>query len=121
MRRMLIAAAVIAVAQLGTAHAAGPFDGQWKGGSASGGGTSGGHRCPATTATVTIKDGKIAGSYASQQYTFNIVGVVKPDGSASGKWSAYPFSGTFSGTHFKGTYSSKECGTDREIFLDKQG
>jgi hypothetical protein len=120
MRRLLIAATVIAIAQLGPAQAASPFDGQWKGGSASGGGTSGGHKCPATTATVTIKDGKITGSYSSQQYTFNIAGFVKPDGTATGKWSAYGFNGTFSGTHFKGTYSSKECGSDREIYLDKQ-
>ena len=120
MRRLLIAATVIAIAHLGPAQAASPFDGQWKGGSAAGGGTSSGHRCPPTTATVTIKDGKISGSYSSQQYTFNIAGMVKPDGSASGKWSAYGFSGTFSGTHFKGTYSSKECGADREIYLDKQ-
>jgi len=119
--RAWLMAAVIALVPLATAEAASPFDGQWKGGSAAGGGTSGGHRCPATTATVTIKDGKITGSYTSLQYTFNIAGAVKPDGSASGKWSAYPFSGTFSGTHFKGAYSSKECGADREIFLDKQG
>lgn len=120
-RGMLVAAAVLAVAQLGVAQAAGPFDGQWKGGSAGGGGTSGGIRCPPTTATVTIKDGKVAGTYSFSKYTYDIVGTVKPDGSASGKWAAYPFTGTFSGTDFKGTYSSRECGTDREIFLDKQG
>jgi len=120
MRALLIAASVLLIAQVGTAQAAGPFDGTWKGGSAQGGVTSSGRPCPATTATVTITDGKITGSYTSLQYTFNIGGFVKPDGSASGKWSAYPFSGSFSGTHFKGTYTSKECGAGREIFLDKQ-
>lgn len=121
MRGMLIAAAVLAVAQLGVAHAAGPFDGQWKGGSAAGGGTTGGTRCPATTATVTIADGKITGTYSFLKYTLHITGTVKPDGSATGHWSSNPFTGKFSGTHFEGTYSSTECGTDRGIFLDKQG
>jgi hypothetical protein len=117
---MLIAAAMIAIAQLGTAQAAGPFDGTWKGGAAAGGTTSDGHRCPAINASITIADGKIVGTYSFSKYTYNIVGSVKPDGSASGKWATNTFTGTFSGAHFKGKYSSKECGTDREIFFDKQ-
>ena len=120
MRGMLIAAAVLVVAQLGAAQAVGPFDGQWKGGSPVGGSTSSGRGCPATDASVTIVDGKITGTYSFSKYTYNIVGTVKPDGSTSGKWSVYPFTGTFSGPHFTGVYSSKECGTDRAIVLDKQ-
>ncbi len=77
--------------------------------------------CPATDATVSIVNGKITGKYTEQQFTFNITGTVAPDGTVTGKWAAYPFTGKFAGTHFAGSYSSKECKGDRPVTLDKAG
>jgi hypothetical protein len=53
--------------------------------------------------------------------TFPVSGTVEPDGTVTGKWSVYPITGKFTGTHFAGTYTSKECGTGRPIALDKAG
>ena len=118
MKAVIIAAALAAAAFAGTAYAAGPFDGQYTGGSPGTGGRLG---CPATTASVSIADSKITGHYQSVGSTFPVSGTVAPDGTVTGKWSVYPITGKFTGTHFAGTYTSKECGTGRPIALDKAG
>jgi len=107
----------VVVVLTSAAYGAGPFDGQYAGGSP-GMGRMG---CPATTATVTITDGKITGNYKVSSYTFPITGKVAPDGTVTGKWSAYPLTGKFAGGHFAGEYTSKECGGGRSITLDKTG
>jgi hypothetical protein len=96
----------------------GPFDGKYTGGSPGTGGRLG---CPATTATISIVDGKISGNYSFRTSTYPITGTVAPDGTATGKWAAYPFTGKFAGGHFAGEYTSKECGTGRPIAFDKAG
>jgi len=118
MRRIVIAAALAVAVPFALANAAGPFDGNYTGGSPGTGGRLG---CPATIATVTIADGKITGNYKSESYTFPIRGTVAPDGTVTGKWSVYPLTGKFSGGHFAGEYSSKECGSARSVALDKSG
>jgi len=115
--RIVFAAALALVLPLGLASAAGPFDGQYTGGSPAGGGRTG---CAATIATVSIMDGKISGKYTERNYSFNITGTVAPDGSVMGKWSVYPITGKFVGGHFESSYNSKECGP-RTIALDKSG
>jgi len=120
MKRTVLAIALAATVGAASALAAGPFDGTWTGGSPKGG-MSGVYPCPATTAKVTITNGKMTGSYSSQQYNFPINATVAPDGTVTGRWSAYPLTGKFSGNHFEGTYSSKECGADRKITLDRTG
>jgi len=117
MKRFVIAAAVAVALPLGLATAAGPFDGQYTGGSPGSGGRTG---CSATIATVTITDGKISGKYTERNYTFPITGTVAPDGTLTGKWSVYPISGKLAGGHFASSYNSKECG-ERPIALDKAG
>ena len=66
--------------------------------------------CPASSATVTVADGKMTGKYTVSMYSFNINATVAADGTVTGRWSVYPLTGKFSGTHFSGTYESKECG-----------
>ena len=118
MNRFVFTAALAIAVPFTLAHAAGPFDGNYTGGSPGTGGRLG---CPPTQATVTITDGKIAGKYTSGSYSFSISGTVAPDGTVTGKWSVYPLTGKFTGGHFAGEYTSKECGTGRGIALDKSG
>ena len=117
MKRVFISAALAIAVPFGAAQAAGPFDGQYKGGSPA----MGRMGCPNTDATVTIADGKLTGKFLEKNFTFNITGTVAPDGTVTGKWAAYPFTGKFSSTHFAGSYNSKECKGDRPITLDKTG
>lgn len=116
MQRIAIAAALAITVPVVVANAAGPFDGQYTGGSPSVGRT-----CPSSAATVTVANGKMTGEYKMNVYTFHINGTVAPDGTVTGKWSVYPLTGKFTGTHFAGSYDSKECGAQRPITLDKTG
>jgi hypothetical protein len=118
MHRIVIAAAFAVALPLGLANAAGPFDGQYTGGSPGSGGRLG---CPATIATATIANGKITGKYTERQFTFPITGTVAPDGTVTGKWGGIPITGKLAGGHFASSYTSKECGADRPITLDKSG
>ncbi|GEM_PF-2990903 len=117
MKPIVFAAALAVVVPLASVQAAGPFDGQYKGGSPA----MGRMGCPNTDATVTVADGKLTGKFMEKTFTFNITGTVAPDGTVTGKWAAYPFTGKFNGTHFAGSYNSKECKGDRPITLDKSG
>jgi hypothetical protein len=116
MKAVIFAAALAAAVPLALAHAAGPFDGQYAGGSPAMRGT-----CPATTATVSIVDGKISGTSKVSAYTFSITGTVAPDGTVTGKWATYPFSGKIVGGRLTGSYNSKECKAERPVTLDKTG
>ena len=117
MTRIFVAAALAISMPLGLTFAAGPFDGQYKGGSPATGG-----RGAATTGAVSVVDGKLSGKFSESKYTFSLTGTVAPDGTMTGKWAGtYPVTGKFSGGHFEGTYASKECGTSRPITLDKAG
>lgn len=117
MRALIVAAALAVVAYAGAADAAGPFDGQWTGGSPGTGGRGG---CGELTATVTIADGKITGQYTQRAFTFPITGTVEPDGTATGNWNKNKLTGKFAGTHFTGSYTSPDCGV-RAVSLDKKG
>jgi hypothetical protein len=120
MGRIVFAAAVAVAIPLGLAGAAGPFDGQYTGGSPPTGGR--GASCPQTNGTVSVVDGKLTGKFSESRYTFSMTGTVAPDGTMTGKWAGtYPVTGKFAAGHFEGTYASKECGTERPIKLDKTG
>jgi hypothetical protein len=120
MKRIAIATAVLA-ASLTAAQAGGPFDGEWTGGSPRALATSDGHACAATTATIRVADGKMTGTYSISSYTFKMGAKVANDGRVKGSWGGYPFTGKFTGTHFKGSYQSKECGIERVVNLEKKG
>ena len=117
MRVVIFAAAFALATPLGLANAAGPFDGQYTGGSPG----MGRQGCPATNATVTVADGKITGNCKVSSYTFPVTGIVATDGTVTGKWSVYPLSGKITGGHFEGSYTSQECHGARPITLDKAG
>ena len=117
MKAIIMAAMLVVTAFAGSAYAAGPFDGQYTGGSP----WTGRQVCPATNATVTVADGKITGKYAASSYTFPVSGTVAPDGTVTGKWSVYPLTGKITGAHFEGSYTSQECHGARPISLNKGG
>jgi hypothetical protein len=117
MKAVVVAVALASAVPLGLAHAAGPFDGQYTGGSPAVGRT-----CPTTNGTVSVVDGKLSGKFSESRYTFTMTGTVAPDGTLTGKWAgSYAVTGKFAGGHFEGTYASKECGSERRISLDKSG
>jgi hypothetical protein len=117
MKRIVIAAALAVALPFGSADAAGPFDGNYSGGEPA----MGRMGCPATQATVSVVDSKITGKFTENQFTFNISGTVAPDGTVTGRWAAYPFTGKFAGGRFSGSVNSKECKGERPITLDKSG
>jgi len=109
--------ALVSLTALAPARAAGPFDGEWSGGSPA---THIGTRtCAPTTATVTVTNGKIKGKYEMVGSSASITGNVAADGSATGHWGGNPFSGKFAGGHFAGSYNSGLCGTERPFSLDR--
>ena len=115
MKRILIAVAFAAAIPLSPASAAGPFDGTYSGGSPA----MGRMGCPATNATITIADGKISGKYEISKYSYPITGRVATDGTVTGKWAAYPFTGKIAGGQLTGSYTSKECGGARPVEMKK--
>jgi hypothetical protein len=121
MKRIAIAAVLAVLLPVGLASAAGPFDGKYSGGSPPVNIVRG-HGCPANTATITVADGKMSGSYTDGTHTFPVNAAIAADGTVTGKWSAYALTGKFTGTHFEGNYTSHECNnTVRAITLDKSG
>ena len=118
MKRIVIVAALAAAMPFAVASAAGPFDGQYTGGSPR---VRGATVCPVSSGTVTVVDGKLTGKFTESRFTFTMTGTVAPDGTVTGKFSAYPMKGKFTAGHFEGSYDSKECGTERPITLDKAG
>lgn len=121
MKRFVIAAVLAVALPVGFASAAGPFDGKYTG-SAPPVNINRGHGCPAAAATITVADGKMTGSYTDGIHTFPVNAAIAADGTVTGKWSAYPLTGKFTGTHFEGSYTSHECNnTVRGITLDKTG
>jgi hypothetical protein len=122
MRRSILIAAVLAAVQFAAAaHAGGPFDGLWEGGSPKSGAGKDANSCGAATATVNIVDGTIMGNYTDRDTMFRINGKVAADGSATGNWAGNSFSGRFAGKHFEGVIKSNECGAGRKLILDKTG
>ena len=120
MKRYAMAPALVLavlVALSGAAYAAGPFDGQYTGGSPA----MGRMGCPATNATVTVTGDKLSGKYEISKYSYAITGMVAPDGTVTGKWAAYPFTGKIAGGQLTGSYTSKECGGARPVELNKSG
>jgi hypothetical protein len=109
--------ALISLTALAAARAAGPFDGQWSGGSPAV--HVGTRTCAPTTATVTVANGKMAGKYEVGISSSSIRGNVASDGSVTGHWGGNSFSGKFAGDHFSGTYNSGLCGTERPVSLDR--
>lgn len=110
---------VISLAALVPAIAAGPYDGQWSGGSPSVN-VGSGKSCPATTAKATVADGKLTGKYEFGINSYSIRGTIAPDGSLTGGfWGGNALTGKFAGDHFSGTYNSGLCGTARPVSLDR--
>lgn len=109
--RPLSIAVALAVLQIGSAHAATPFDGQWKG---SWSGVSnlgtGNYGCQTYIGNVdmTIADGKVSGS-TTGQYQGTITGAVAEDGKFIGKIGSFELSGSFSGKRFRGRFTTDKC------------
>jgi hypothetical protein len=106
MNRIFIAAMIVTLVKIGTAQAAGPFDGNYHG-SASGGGCHG-------SLTMSVTDNKAKGSvdFGVRKGLFG--GEISGDGSFAGKFptSGLAIKGKFAGTAFSGSYPSQgtQCG-----------
>ena len=108
----------VLVVMMSAAAAAGPFDGEWSGGSPAGHSGSS-HVCVPTNATAKVVNGKLSGDYSFGKYTYKISGSIAADGTVKGRWGGNAMTGKFEGDHFSGTYNSGQCGVARKIFLDK--
>jgi hypothetical protein len=117
MARVLLTVTLLSLLPFGPVCAAGPFDGEWSGGSSAI--HVGSRTCAPTTATVTVANGKMTGKYEVTNLSFKLGGTVAADGSVTGRWGGNPMTGKFVGNHFSGSYQSGECGAERPIALDK--
>jgi hypothetical protein len=109
--RYLSIAIALALFQVGIAHAAGPFDGQWKG-SWSGVSSAGGdpRLCQGYHGNVdmTITNGRVSGS-TTGQFQGTIEGAVANDGKFRGKMGPYDMTGKFSAKRFTGHFAASKC------------
>jgi hypothetical protein len=116
----LMAVSLVALSLAVSALAAGPFDGQWKGGS------------PAMTKlindkcihsldiTITIADGAVSGVAHGGYGDHPISGKVGPDGSFRGELSGGLFTGTFSNGGFTGSFHTGAQGcAERSVNLQR--
>jgi hypothetical protein len=86
------------------ALAAGPFDGQWTGGSP-GFAKSLSDKCShSLDITVTVADGVVSGQAVGGVGTYSISGKVGPDGSFTGTLAGAALTGNFSGNTFDGSF-----------------
>ncbi len=110
--RYLPVAIAVAALLLGTAHAAGPFDGRWTGSwsGVSGIGGADSHQCQLYHGDIdmTVADGQVTGS-TKGQFKGTIAGTVSSDGKFSGTMASYQMTGKFSGKKFKGRFTTAKC------------
>ncbi len=109
--RYLSIAIALAVLHTGSAHAGGPFDGQWKGSWGAGSSTGGGGKeCRAFNGEIemTIADGRVSG-LSKGRAEAKVAGTVAQDGKFAGKLGSYDMTGQFSGTKFTGSWSTPKC------------
>jgi hypothetical protein len=103
--------ACLAALPLGIAHAAGPFDGQWKG-SWSGISTIGPQPYPCQqysgNVDMTITDGRVTGATTGFVHD-TIEGMVAENGKFTGKMGPYAMSGSFSAKRFSARFTTAKC------------
>lgn len=103
------------------AWAAGPFDGQWKGGSHGQAKTLSDKCSTNLDITLTIADGVVTGT-ATGLASHPITGKVTPDGAFTGTLSGGGFTGTFSGSTFNGEFQTGAGGCrTRAVQLQRAG
>jgi hypothetical protein len=103
-RRIALALALALAFCSQLALAAGPFDGQWKGG-APGQAKSLSEKClHPLDITVAVADGAVSGTAHGGYGDHPISGKVGPDGAFTGTLSGGEFTGTFSGDSFTGGF-----------------
>lgn len=110
MRRLLIAVALTGLS-FGLAHAAGPFDGRWKGGwsgTSSTGMESRGCQSYAGNIDMTVANGQVTGE-TTGQFNGSISGTVTNEGKFKGKVGPYDMTGTFSRRGFSGRIVAAKC------------
>jgi hypothetical protein len=90
--------------QLGDAHAAGPYDGEWIGSAVSAGG-----RCKPASVTLTIVGKVVIGQARFELDASNINGTVWEDGTFGATIGWRPLTGKFIQDIFDGTFNSFDC------------
>jgi hypothetical protein len=107
MNNQLIVATVaflLLLLQFNNAHAAGPYDGEWKGTA-----TSTGDRCKRAAVNFTVDGRVVLGQAKFDSDTSNISGTVTEGGTMGGTIGFQFLHGQFSGDEFEGTFKSADC------------
>jgi hypothetical protein len=102
-----IGGALVCLATIGIATAAGPFDGQWNA-----------HlfynqaKCTKGDFPVKVADNQVSGEFKGIRGTYSLSGTVAPDGSFKGSLGRAPVTGKFSADMFEGLFPPPEavCG-----------
>jgi len=118
MRRALFTAFLVVLLSGGTALAAGPFDGSYKGGAPSV------CRLGQTIVVLTVANGRVSGTSAWSNGKVAVEGRVAADGSFHGTIGGERFEGKFEGNSFTASYVSPGGGTvppgcKREMRLER--
>ena|ERR1700688_803118 len=111
--RVFGAIAFAGLMTVGSAMAAGPYDGQWNAHA-----SFGPAKCGTGDFPVTVADNMVSGVWKGVRGTYPVSGKIAPDGSFSGTVGKGALTGKFSGNNFSGTFPPYEaiCGVGRMQF-----
>jgi hypothetical protein len=106
----------------GSAVAAGPFDGTWKG-ETSAVNMARNQGCPVATLNATIADGKLTGLFSDGQNKYPFKATVQADGTLVDAFMGrVPLTGKITGNEFVANYTSTGCeGKPRQMTMHKTG
>jgi hypothetical protein len=104
LKRVFGAIAFAGLLTVGSAMAAGPYDGQWSAHI-----TFGPPRCGTGDFPVTVADSKVAGTYKGTKGSYQFSGTIAADGSFSGNFGKGAVTGKFSSDKFEGSFPGPEA------------
>ncbi|HUI17096.1 MAG TPA: hypothetical protein VL244_05480 [Alphaproteobacteria bacterium] len=105
--RLFGAIALAGLITVGSAMAAGPYDGQWSARS-----NYNNTHCPGGDFPVTVADNRVTGVYKGMHGSYDLSGAIAADGSFSGSFGRGHLSGKFSGDKGEASFPPPEavCG-----------
>jgi hypothetical protein len=118
MKRLLFVAVIISwmlSSQIGDAHAAGPYDGEWEGSATA---TTG--RCKPAVVTLTVLGKDVTGRAKFEREAQNIHGTVWADGTFGATIGFQHLTGKFIEDKFEGTFAGFGCAAWKMILRIKK-
>jgi hypothetical protein len=96
---------LLILSNFGSVHAAGPYDGEWRGSAM----VVKNGRCRSANVTLTVRGNEALGQAKFDLDARNIAGTVRPDGTFGGTIGFLHLMGKFTEDKFEGTFQSVDC------------